>query len=67
VDYQRRLALVAADAATGQGVAIAHYEWLSDGVAEIPVVVDPAWRRVGLATALIEMLSQAALMDASET
>ena len=26
VDYQRRLALVAADAATGQGVAIARYE-----------------------------------------
>jgi GNAT superfamily N-acetyltransferase len=61
VDYRRRFALTAADEATGRGVAIARYESMAEGVAEVAVVVDPAWRRVGLATALIEMLAQAAL------
>ncbi|HEU4422647.1 MAG TPA: GNAT family N-acetyltransferase [Pilimelia sp.] len=61
VDYVHRFALAAADEITGRGVAIARYESLGDGVAEIAVVVDPAWRRVGLATALIEMLAAAAL------
>jgi RimJ/RimL family protein N-acetyltransferase len=46
---------------TGRGVAIARYESVGEGVAEIAVVVDPAWRRAGLATALIEMLAEAAL------
>jgi GNAT superfamily N-acetyltransferase len=61
LDYVRRFALVAADPETGQGVAIARYEPLAEGVAEVAVVVDPAWRRVGLATALVEMLAEAAL------
>jgi RimJ/RimL family protein N-acetyltransferase len=61
VDYVRRFALAAADPETGQGVAIARYEPLDEGVAEVAVVVDPAWRRVGLATALVEMLAAAAL------
>lgn len=61
LDYAHRFALAAADALTGQGVAIARYEPLSEGVAEVAVVVDPAWRRLGLATALIELLAQAAL------
>jgi len=60
VDYVRRFAIAAADAATGRGVAIARYETVSDGLAEVAVVVDPDWRRVGLATALIEMLAEAA-------
>lgn len=61
VDYVRRFALVAADARTGRGVAIARFEPLSEGVAEVAVVVDPAWRRIGLATALVELLAEAAL------
>jgi GNAT superfamily N-acetyltransferase len=61
LDYARRFALAAADEDTGRGVAIARYEALGDGVADVAVVVDPAWRRVGLATALIELLAKAAL------
>jgi GNAT superfamily N-acetyltransferase len=61
LDYVDRFALAAADPQTGQGVAIARYEPLGEGVAEIAVAVDPAWRRVGLATALVEMLAEAAL------
>jgi GNAT superfamily N-acetyltransferase len=61
VDYVRRFALVALDPVTDHGVAVARYEPLEEGVAEIAGAVDPAWRRVGLATALIEMLAEAAL------
>jgi RimJ/RimL family protein N-acetyltransferase len=61
VDYVRRFALVALDPATGRGVAVGRYEPLSEGVADIAVVVDPAWRRVGLATMLVELLAEAAL------
>lgn len=61
LDYVHRFALVAADATSGRGIAIARYEHLGDGVAEVSVAVDPAWRRVGLATAMIEILAQAAL------
>ncbi|MEV4709420.1 GNAT family N-acetyltransferase [Actinoplanes sp. NPDC049316] len=61
VDYQKRFALVAGDPRTGDGIAITRYEHSTDGVAEIAVAVDPAWRRVGLATALVEMLAEAAL------
>jgi RimJ/RimL family protein N-acetyltransferase len=61
LDYVDRFALAAADERGGTGVAIARYEAISDGAAEVAVAVDPAWRRVGLATALIELLAQAAL------
>jgi GNAT superfamily N-acetyltransferase len=61
LDYVRRFALAAADEHTGRGVAIARYEDMGDGVADVAIVVDPAWRRVGLATALIELLAKAAL------
>jgi GNAT superfamily N-acetyltransferase len=61
LDYVSRFALAAGDEITGRGVAIARYEAVGDGVADVAVVVDPAWRRVGLATALIEMLAKAAL------
>jgi RimJ/RimL family protein N-acetyltransferase len=61
VDYMRRFALVAAERRTGRGVAIARYGAVRDGVADVAVAVDAAWRRVGLATALIELLAQAAL------
>lgn len=62
VDYRNRFALIAADHTTGHGVAIARYEAMPDsGAAEVAVAVDPPWRRVGLATALVEILAQAAL------
>jgi RimJ/RimL family protein N-acetyltransferase len=61
LDYVRRFAIVAADPVTARGVAVARYEPLGESVAEIAVVVDPTWRRIGLATALIELLAQAAL------
>jgi GNAT superfamily N-acetyltransferase len=62
LDYVSRFALVAAEErSSGRGVAIVRYESTGDGSAEVAVAVDPAWRRVGLATALVELLAQAAL------
>jgi RimJ/RimL family protein N-acetyltransferase len=60
VDYVQRFALVAQDATTGEGVAVARYEGSGDGTAEVAVVVGPAWRRVGLATVLVRLLAEAA-------
>ncbi|QXV56467.1 GNAT family N-acetyltransferase [Amycolatopsis sp. TNS106] len=60
LDFDRRYALVARDEA-GKGVAIARYEATAQpGVAEIAVVVKPAWRRAGLASALVAKLAEAA-------
>ncbi len=67
IDYRRRFALVAFEAATGTGVAIARYEQTGDDVAEIAVAVVPAWRRVGLATELISLLAEAALAHGIRT
>ncbi len=61
VDYVHRFALVAFDARTERGVGIARFEPIEEGVAEVAVAVDRRWRRVGLATALIELLARAAL------
>jgi RimJ/RimL family protein N-acetyltransferase len=61
IDYTTRFALVARAGPTGSGAAVARYEGLGDGTAEIAVVVDPGWRRVGLATALVHLLAEAAL------
>jgi len=61
VDYRRRFALVAADPRTGRGVAVARYEATGDDVADVAVAVDPAWRRIGLATVLVETLAEIAL------
>ena len=56
VDYDRRFAVVAI-APNGNGVGIARYEALAGtDSAEVAVAVDPAWRHVGLATALIHLL-----------
>lgn len=61
LDFDRRYAIVARDT-TGRGVAIARYEATQEpGVAEIAVVVQPGWRRVGLASALVRMLAETAL------
>ncbi len=59
LDYEGRMALAAFDGA-GDGVGIARYELLEPGVAEVAVATDPAWRRVGLATALMQLLEEAA-------
>lgn len=60
VDYRRRLALVAL-AEEGRGVGIASYEGASDQEqAELGLVVQPDWRRVGLASALLGLLVEAA-------
>jgi RimJ/RimL family protein N-acetyltransferase len=61
VDYVRRFALVAIDPARERGVAIARYESVGDGVAEVAVAVTPAWRDAGLATELVRLLAQAAI------
>ena len=61
LDYVHQFALVAADPDTCHGVAVARYTEVEPGVADVAVVVDPAWRRIGLATALVELLAQAAL------
>jgi RimJ/RimL family protein N-acetyltransferase len=61
VDYRHRFALVAIDPATGAGIAVARYETTADGIAEVAVAVTPSWRRGGLATALVEVLAEAAL------
>jgi GNAT superfamily N-acetyltransferase len=60
-DYVHRFALVAIDAATGRGVAIARYEPDGEGVADVAVVVRPEWQRVGLATALVLLLATSAV------
>lgn len=60
LDYHDRMAL-AAFAADGEGVAIARYEIIEPGLAEVAVVVQPEWRLLGLGTALLEMLEGAAL------
>lgn len=62
-----REALVAFDM-DGCGVAIARYESLSGGTAaEFAVAVDPAWRRIGLATVLLTRLLRAALKQGIRT
>ncbi len=61
LDYVHRLAL-AAFGPDGTGVAIARYEGKAGSdLAEAAVVVDPEWRRVGLASGLLRMLADAAL------
>ncbi len=61
LDYQRRFALVAIDPQEGRGIAVARYVCEEEGVAEVALVVDPAWRRRGVATLLAELLAQAAV------
>jgi GNAT superfamily N-acetyltransferase len=63
VDYVSRFALVAR--ARRHGVGVARYAVLppsGDGsvVADVAVVVAPEWRRVGLATALVQLLARRA-------
>lgn len=60
LDHVRRCAIAARDT-SGRGVAIARYEATGEpGAAEVAVVVTPAWRRVGLATAMTARLASLA-------
>lgn len=61
VDYRTRFALIAEDPATGDGIAIARYEPVRSGVADVAVAVDPKWRGAGLAEALVILLAEAAM------
>jgi GNAT superfamily N-acetyltransferase len=63
VDYVSRFAVVARN--QGRGIAVARYAALApseDGsaVADVAVAVAPEWRRVGLATALVQLLARRA-------
>lgn len=61
VDYVNRLALVAF-APDGTGVGVARYEDApGSDTAEVAVVVDAGWRRVGLGKLLLRELGEAAL------
>lgn len=61
VDYDRRFAVVALSD-SHRGIGIARYEALpGQDAADVAVAVDPGWRRVGLATALLRLLGEAAL------
>lgn len=59
VDYQRRFALVGF--VDGEGVAIGRFEPAGDHVAEVAVVVKSGWRQMGIATAMLELLEEAAV------
>ncbi len=60
VDYRWRLALVAF-AEDAQAVGIGRYEGApNQEQAEIALVVHPSWRRIGLASALLRLLTEAA-------
>jgi GNAT superfamily N-acetyltransferase len=65
VDYVRRLALVAMDA-DGDSIGIGRYETTDEGRAEVAIVVAPAWRRLGVATALLRALEAPAISHGIE-
>jgi GNAT superfamily N-acetyltransferase len=60
LDYGARFAL-AAFSTDGEGVAIVRYESTEPGVAEVAVVVQNEWRGLGLGTALLASLEEAAV------
>jgi GNAT superfamily N-acetyltransferase len=63
LDYDRRLAVLALSP-DGRGVGIARYEAESGAdIAEVAVAVDPAWRHIGLATALVRLLAAGAVRN----
>ena len=51
---------MAIDPVRRNGVAVARYESVGNGVAEAAVAAAPAWRDAGLATELIQLLARAA-------
>ncbi len=65
IDYEARFALAAF--VEGEGVAIARFEPAGDRLAEVAVVVKPEWRKLGLATTLLDHLEDAALERGIDT
>lgn len=65
VDYVKRLALVGMDA-DGDSVGIGRYETIDVGQAEVAIVVAPAWRRLGVASALLLALEAPAISHGIE-
>ena len=59
LDYETRFAIAAFH--KGEGIAIARFEPAGDRLAEVAVVVKPEWRKLGLATAMFDILETAAL------
>ncbi len=65
LDYDRRFALAAF---AESGVAIARYEGTpGSDIAEMAVAVKPEWRRIGLASLLLDRLQDAALDNGIRT
>jgi nucleotide-binding universal stress UspA family protein len=60
VDHHDHEALVAVDEATGEGVAVARFVRIDRDSAEPAIVVIDEWQRRGVATALLDALSQRA-------
>lgn len=58
VDYRDRLAIVAEQAATGEPalIGVARYDRGPDGIAEIALVVEDRWQRLGLGVILLDEL-----------
>jgi GNAT superfamily N-acetyltransferase len=59
VDYHNRFALVAF--VDGEAAAIGRFEPAGEGVAEVAMVVKSEWRRMGIATVMLQMLEVAAV------
>lgn len=59
VDYRRRFALVGF--VQGEPVAIARFEPAGPDTAEVAVVVKQGWRRLGIATEMLDILEEAAV------
>lgn len=59
VDYEHRLALLAMDE-QGDSVGVGRYEDIGDGVAEVAIVVEPSWRRLGVGSMLLRLLEEPA-------
>jgi RimJ/RimL family protein N-acetyltransferase len=60
VDYRRRLAVVAEDEGAGGVVALASFNAVDETTAEVAVVVQDDWQRLGIGTALVSTLLDAA-------
>ena len=55
IDYDRRFALLAMDR-DGNSIAVGRYETTESGIAEVAIVVDEAWRRRGVGSAILSAL-----------
>jgi acetyltransferase len=66
VDHHDHEALVAVDPATGNGVGVARFVRVSDGVAECAVTVSDDWQGRGVATELLDRLVERARKEGVE-